>query len=74
MELEDVMDQERKAHSTAVSQLEGQSRILDSKARSYADQGKNSYFAKYLCMNDAKVPPFHILSQPVMSLLCLLRV
>ncbi|KAK9397526.1 C-Jun-amino-terminal kinase-interacting protein 3-like [Crotalus adamanteus] len=38
MELEDVMDQERKAHSTAVSQLEGQSRILESKARSYADQ------------------------------------
>ncbi|XP_034275406.1 C-Jun-amino-terminal kinase-interacting protein 4-like isoform X2 [Pantherophis guttatus] len=38
MELEDMMDQERKAHSTAVSQLEGQSRILDSKARSYADQ------------------------------------
>ncbi|KAL7977450.1 hypothetical protein Chor_009399 [Crotalus horridus] len=40
MELEDVMDQERKAHSTAVSQLEGQSRILESKARSYADQDK----------------------------------
>ncbi|XP_058035473.1 C-Jun-amino-terminal kinase-interacting protein 4-like isoform X2 [Ahaetulla prasina] len=38
MELEDMMDQERKAHSTAVSQLEAQSRILDSKARSYADQ------------------------------------
>ncbi|ETE73434.1 C-Jun-amino-terminal kinase-interacting protein 4 [Ophiophagus hannah] len=38
MELEDVMDQERKAHSTAVSQLEGQSRILENKARSYADQ------------------------------------
>ncbi|XP_070584964.1 C-Jun-amino-terminal kinase-interacting protein 4-like isoform X2 [Erythrolamprus reginae] len=38
MELEDVMDQERKAHSTAVSQLESQSRILDNKARSYADQ------------------------------------
>lgn len=55
MELEDVMDQERKAHSTAVSQLEGQSRILESKARSYADQGKNSYFAKYLCM----MPTYH---------------
>ncbi|KAG8140518.1 hypothetical protein E2320_003203 [Naja naja] len=38
MELEDVVDQERKAHSTAVSQLEGQSRILENKARSYADQ------------------------------------
>ncbi|XP_062994574.1 C-Jun-amino-terminal kinase-interacting protein 4-like isoform X2 [Elgaria multicarinata webbii] len=38
MELEDVMEQERKAHLTAVSRLEGQSRALDGKARSYADQ------------------------------------
>ncbi|XP_063157352.1 C-Jun-amino-terminal kinase-interacting protein 4-like [Candoia aspera] len=38
MELEDVMEQERKAHSVAVSQLEGQSRALEGKARSYADQ------------------------------------
>ncbi|KAM6452417.1 C-Jun-amino-terminal kinase-interacting protein 3-like isoform 2-T2 [Liasis olivaceus] len=38
MELEDVMDQEHKAHSMAVRQLEGQSRALEGKARSYADQ------------------------------------
>ncbi|XP_053217108.1 C-Jun-amino-terminal kinase-interacting protein 4-like isoform X1 [Podarcis raffonei] len=38
MELEDAMEQERKAHAAAVSRLEGQSRALEGKARSYADQ------------------------------------
>nr|XP_008115419.1 PREDICTED: C-Jun-amino-terminal kinase-interacting protein 4 [Anolis carolinensis] len=38
MELEDAMEQERKAHGTALNRLEGQTRILDGKARSYADQ------------------------------------
>ncbi|XP_072832874.2 C-Jun-amino-terminal kinase-interacting protein 3 [Pogona vitticeps] len=38
MELEDVMEQERKAHSAAVGRLEGQSRVLEGKARNYADQ------------------------------------
>ncbi|XP_054850931.1 C-Jun-amino-terminal kinase-interacting protein 4-like [Eublepharis macularius] len=38
MELEDAMEQERKAHTTTVTRLEGQSRALEGKARSYADQ------------------------------------
>nr|XP_060636357.1 C-Jun-amino-terminal kinase-interacting protein 4-like isoform X2 [Anolis sagrei ordinatus] len=38
MELEDAMEQERKAHGTAMNRLEGQTRTLDGKARSYADQ------------------------------------
>lgn len=40
MELEDALEQERKAHVLSVTQLEGQSRALDLKARSYADQGE----------------------------------
>lgn len=63
------MDQERKAHSTAVSQLEGQSRILDSKARSYADQGKN-YFAKYLYDAKCTTIPYSLstCNEPPLSL------
>ncbi|XP_074874002.1 C-Jun-amino-terminal kinase-interacting protein 4-like [Carettochelys insculpta] len=38
MELEDTVEQERKGHRAALSRLEGQSRYLDEKARSYADQ------------------------------------
>ncbi|XP_066487405.1 C-Jun-amino-terminal kinase-interacting protein 4-like [Tiliqua scincoides] len=38
MELEDALEQERKAHVLSVTRLEGQSRALDLKARSYADQ------------------------------------
>ncbi|KAJ6653278.1 hypothetical protein lerEdw1_009367, partial [Lerista edwardsae] len=38
MELEDALEQERKAHVLSVARLEGQSRALDGKARSYADQ------------------------------------
>ncbi|XP_048374118.1 C-Jun-amino-terminal kinase-interacting protein 4-like isoform X1 [Sphaerodactylus townsendi] len=38
MELEDTMEQERKAHAATVARLEGQSRALEGKARSYADQ------------------------------------
>lgn len=40
MELEDAQEQERKAHVLSVTRLEGQSRALDGKARSYADQGE----------------------------------
>ena len=39
MELEDVMEQERKAQATTMTRLEGQRRALEGKARSYADQG-----------------------------------
>lgn len=45
MELEDALEQERKAHALSVMRLEGQSRALDGKARSYADQGE------MLCVN-----------------------
>ncbi|XP_074926832.1 C-Jun-amino-terminal kinase-interacting protein 4-like isoform X3 [Chelonoidis abingdonii] len=38
MELEDVVEQERKGHKAALSRLDGQSRRLEEKARSYADQ------------------------------------
>nr|XP_056719717.1 C-Jun-amino-terminal kinase-interacting protein 4-like [Euleptes europaea] len=38
MELEDAMEQERKAHAATVTRLEGQSRALEGKARSHADQ------------------------------------
>uniref|UniRef100_A0A8C3T7V5 RH1 domain-containing protein n=1 Tax=Chelydra serpentina TaxID=8475 RepID=A0A8C3T7V5_CHESE len=38
MELEDAVEQERKGHRAALSRLDGQSRRLEEKARSYADQ------------------------------------
>ncbi|XP_042712133.2 C-Jun-amino-terminal kinase-interacting protein 4-like isoform X2 [Chrysemys picta bellii] len=38
MELEDAVEQERKGHKAALSRLDGQSRRLEEKARSYADQ------------------------------------
>ncbi|XP_075771164.1 C-Jun-amino-terminal kinase-interacting protein 4-like isoform X2 [Pelodiscus sinensis] len=38
MELEDVVEQERKGHRAALSRLDGQSRRLEEKARSSADQ------------------------------------
>ncbi|KAL8176703.1 UNVERIFIED_CONTAM: hypothetical protein K2H54_037691 [Gekko kuhli] len=38
MELEDVMEQERKVHAATMTRLEGQGRALEGKARSYADQ------------------------------------
>lgn len=46
MELEDAMEQERKAHTAAVTRLEGQSRALEGKARSYADQGEAALLSK----------------------------
>ncbi|CAM5130897.1 unnamed protein product [Natator depressus] len=38
MELEDAVEQEHKGHRAALSRLDGQSRRLEEKARSYADQ------------------------------------
>uniref|UniRef100_A0A674K3C9 RH1 domain-containing protein n=1 Tax=Terrapene triunguis TaxID=2587831 RepID=A0A674K3C9_9SAUR len=48
MELEDAVEQERKGHKAALSRLDGQSRRLEEKARSYADQCERQRFS---CLN-----------------------